>query len=54
MPMSSKPQASSEPIRLYTYYRSGIALTTPSLNLAIDRNDGHEQVTYIEYSINES
>jgi len=52
--MSSKPQASSEPTRLYTYYRSGVALTSPSINLALDRNDGHEPVTYIDYNINES
>lgn len=53
MTMPSKPEVSSEPVRIYTYFRSGVELISPSLNISLSRNDGHQQVTYIEYNYDE-
>jgi hypothetical protein len=33
-------------VRIYTYHRDGVALTTNSYALAMERNDGTEFVTY--------
>ena len=48
MTQPSTPTESSDSTIIYTYYRNGVALNTPSIDLAFERNDGVFDVTFVE------